>query len=129
MIPFYQSLPKIIIKHCFSRSCSPSRVTKQTYFGNFIFPQTHFGCPKPSGKCYVTPLILIEVLASKKKLIICFFILLEWLLTNLFVLVLIQDPYSISDRALHDKSQQLEAITTVTKSCILSVAEFLDSFI
>ena len=28
----------------------------QTYFGSFTHPQTHFGHPKLSGKCYITPL-------------------------------------------------------------------------
>ena len=43
-------------KICFSRTYSPSRVTKQTYFGNFTCLQLHFGCPELWGKCYVTSL-------------------------------------------------------------------------
>ena len=35
MIPFYQRISRIIFKICFSRKCSPSWTTKQTYFGNF----------------------------------------------------------------------------------------------
>ena len=41
----------IIFKICFSGSCSPSRATKQTYFGNFTRPQTYYGRPKLSGEC------------------------------------------------------------------------------
>ena len=54
---FYQKISRIIFKICFSRSCSPSWATKQTYFGNFTCLQIHFGHPKPSGKCCITPLI------------------------------------------------------------------------
>ena len=43
MIPFYQRISTIIFRICFSRSCSPSWATKQTYFRNFTQPQTHFG--------------------------------------------------------------------------------------
>ena len=46
LIPFYQRISKIIFKICFSRSCLPSRATKQTYFGNFTRLLTHFGHPK-----------------------------------------------------------------------------------
>ena len=38
---FYQRISRIIFKICFSRSCSPSWATKQTYFGNFILLQKH----------------------------------------------------------------------------------------
>ena len=55
MISFYQSLSRIFFKICFSRSCSPSQATKQTYFGHFTLPQTHFGHSKLSSECYVTP--------------------------------------------------------------------------
>ena len=50
-IPFYQRISIIIFKIGFSWSCSPSRATKQTYFGNFIRPQTYFDRRKPSGEC------------------------------------------------------------------------------
>ena len=40
-----------IFKIWFSKSYSPSGVTKHTYFGNFTCPQTHFGRPKPSDEC------------------------------------------------------------------------------
>ena len=43
-------------KFAFQKSCSPSRATKQTYFGNLAHPQIHFGCPKPSSECLVTSL-------------------------------------------------------------------------
>ena len=55
-MPFYQRISRTNFKFCFSRSCLPSRVTKQTYFGNFTCLQLHFGCPKLWGNCYVTPL-------------------------------------------------------------------------
>ena len=32
LIPYYQSLSRVISKICFSRSCSPSQVAKQTFF-------------------------------------------------------------------------------------------------
>ena len=44
MIPFYQRISGTNFEICFSRSCSPNLVTKQTYFGNFTRLQTHFGC-------------------------------------------------------------------------------------
>ena len=55
-MPFDQRISRTNFKICFSRSCLPSRVTKQTYFGNFTCLQSHFGSLKPWGKCYVTPL-------------------------------------------------------------------------
>ena len=67
MIPFQQRISRIIFKICSSGSCLPSRTTKQTYSGNFTCPQTHFGCPKPLGKCQVTPLY-IHVSAGVKRI-------------------------------------------------------------
>ena len=42
------------------KSCSPSQATTLTYFENFTRLQTNFGHPKLSGKCYVTPLDIIQ---------------------------------------------------------------------
>ena len=46
MTPYYQVISRVIFKICFSRSCSPSQATKQTYFWNFTHPQAHFDHPK-----------------------------------------------------------------------------------
>ena len=50
MIPFYQRISRIIFENCFSRSCSPSWATKQTYFAYFTCPQTHW-LPKTLSEC------------------------------------------------------------------------------
>ena len=56
-MPFYQRISEANLKICFSRSCSPSWVTKQTYFGNFTCLQLHFGCPKLRGKEIIEEII------------------------------------------------------------------------
>ena len=54
LIPFNQRTCRIIFKMCFSRSCMPSQVTRHIL--EVLLTQTHFGHPKLSGKCYITPL-------------------------------------------------------------------------
>ena len=41
MIPFYQRISRTNFKICFSRSCSPSWVTKQTYFLEILLACRH----------------------------------------------------------------------------------------
>ena len=41
MIPFYQRISRTNFKICFSRSCSPSWVTKQTYFLEILLVCRH----------------------------------------------------------------------------------------
>ena len=63
----YQRISGIIFKIWFSRSCSPSYRTKQTCFGNFTCPQTHFGGPKTIGRVlgYTTKLLVHHHLIIK----------------------------------------------------------------
>ena len=56
----YQRISRVIFKSCFSRSRSPIRATKQTYFGSFTCRQTHSGRLKPSGKFQITALCIIN---------------------------------------------------------------------
>ena len=51
LIPFYQNIFRIIFKIFFSKCCSLSRPTKQTYFVDFTYLLTHFSHPKPSEEC------------------------------------------------------------------------------
>ena len=45
IIPFYQRIPRIIFKICFSRSCSPSQATKHIFW-KFFSPAGTFWLPK-----------------------------------------------------------------------------------
>ena len=49
-----------MFKISFSKSCPPNWATKQTYFGSFTNPQTHFGCPKPLDESRLHPLGLVQ---------------------------------------------------------------------
>ena len=57
MIPFYQTISRLIFTIYFSRNCLAGRERKQTYFGSFSCPQTHCCHLKPSGECYINPLM------------------------------------------------------------------------
>ena len=72
MIPFYQRIPRIIFKICFSRSYMPSRATKQIHYRNFTCPQTCFSRTETLGECQVTPLHICQPFIT--DLFIFFFI-------------------------------------------------------